>query len=53
MEVKLTSAQWESLKRLVRQGEMGQAALGVPVEVVNGDEKIEITSDEVTIVLAD
>ncbi len=51
MEIKLTRAQWAALKPLVRQGDRAERALGLPVEIDNGDQKIKITSDEVVLTL--
>ena len=53
MEIVLTTAQWASMMPLVKQGHRAQKALGVPVEIDNGDQKIEIEASGVTITLAD
>lgn len=48
----LTVSEWAHLKGIVAQGERVERALGIPVEVINGDTKIEINEDAVTISLA-
>lgn len=53
MVITLTTAQWAALVPLVKQGQRAQRALGIPVEIDNGDQKIEIKADEVKITLAD
>ncbi|GAG83848.1 unnamed protein product [marine sediment metagenome] len=53
MIITLTPAQWESLASLVTQGRMAQVALGLPTEIVNSDQRIEIADDEVVIELTD
>lgn len=53
MEITLTPAQWEILKGVVAQGVQAEARLGLPIEIVNGDEKIEITAEETKITLSD
>jgi len=47
----LTAAQWRALKGIVLQGKMAERALGLPLEITNGDQKIEITEEETTITL--
>ena len=51
MEIELTRAQWESLKPLVSAAARAQRTLGVPLEIDNGDQKIEIDEAEVKITL--
>jgi len=51
MEIKLTSAQWELLKSLVTQGIQSEVRLGLPIEIINGDQKIEIDTKETKITL--
>jgi len=53
MKIKLTPAQWKSLKPLVIQGKRAEAKLGLPLEIDNGDQKIEITTEETEITIAD
>lgn len=53
MVITLTPAQWAALVPLIKVGQRAQARLGLPIELDNGDQKIEIKSDEVKIVLAD
>lgn len=53
MNITLTRTQWESLKDLVLLGKRTERALGLSIEIVNGDQKIEITSEETIIVLDD
>ncbi len=45
MEIKLNASQWADLKRMVSLGAQAERRLGVPVEVTNGDSKIEINQD--------
>ena len=53
MQIVLTSLQWDSLKALVSQGDLAVKQLGLPVEIANSDQKIEIEADEVKITLED
>ena len=53
MEITLTRAQWTKLKVIVNSGKRVEDKLGVPVDIDNGDQKIEIATDEVKITLAD
>ena len=53
MKIILTRAQWENLYAIVNHGKQCETALGRPTEIVNSDQKIEITDDEVKIILAD
>lgn len=53
MEIALTRAQWEALMPLVRMGERAEQRLGLPIELDNGDQHIEIKKDEVKIILED
>jgi len=52
-QIELTLTQWGKLKGIVAQGERAERALGPPVEVINGDTKIEIEENQVTIELED
>lgn len=52
MEIELTPTQWELLKALVSQGKMAEAKLGLPIEVTNGDQKIEIDAEKTIITLS-
>ena len=45
MEIKLTADGWADLKRMVTLGAQAERRLGLPVEVINGDSKIEIDRD--------
>lgn len=51
VEINLTLAEWDILKDLIHMAERGERRLGVPLEIHNGDQKIEITSSEVKILL--
>ena len=51
MIITLTLKQWNKLYPLVVQGRRAQQKLGLPIELDNGDQKIEIASDEVKITL--
>lgn len=53
MLITLTPIQWKDLKALVIQGKRSEVTLGLPVELVNGDQDIEITEDETKITLND
>ena len=53
MIITLTLAQWNALYPLVVQGKRAQAKLGLPIDLDNGDQQIEITADEVKITLED
>ena len=53
MEITLTAIQWRNLQAIVNIGKRAENKLGVPVDIDNGDQKIEIGSDEVKITLAD
>ena len=53
MQIILTSLQWENLKALVSQGDLATKQLGLPVEIKNSDQAIEIEADEVKITLDD
>ncbi len=53
MIIILTRAQWKSIVPLLKQGLGAEQSLGVPVEIENGDQKIEIAADEVKITLVD
>ena len=51
MKIKLTRVQWEKLAPIVSQGKLAKLRLGLPVEITNGDQKIEISETEVKITL--
>lgn len=51
MDINLTRTQWEALIPLVAQGRRSEVRLGLPIELDNGDQHIEIKADEVKIVL--
>ncbi len=51
VEIKLTRAQWKALVPLVRAGERLEDRLGLPIELDNGDQHIEITASETKIKL--
>ncbi len=53
MEITLTRAQWKALVPIVKAGARLEKALGLPIELDNGDQYIEITADETTIKLED
>ena len=53
MKIKLTYEQWIALIPLVKVGHRAEGSLGLPVEIDNGDQKIEIKEDEVKITLLD
>ena len=53
MEITLTPVQWNSLKVIVDQGKLAEMQLGLPIELVNGDQKIKIEEEEVEITLED
>ncbi len=52
-EIKLTRAQWVSMMPLVRVGERAEQKLGLPIDLNNGDQHIEIGEDEIKIILED
>ena len=51
MEFNLTRAQWEALTPLVKVGHRAEQRLGLPIELDNGNQHIEIKETEVKIVL--
>jgi len=53
MKIKLTRAQWLKLTPIVKAAVRDERTLGLPLEIDNGDQKIEITGDEVKITLED
>ncbi len=53
MEIMLTRAQWKAIKPLIKAAEIAEASLGRPVEIDNGDQKIEIADSEIKITLID
>ena len=53
MKIKLTRKQWRALVPLVNQAARSERVLGVPLQIDNGDQKIEIEVDEIKITLVD
>ena len=53
MNIKLTSHQWIDLKKIVTLGITAERRLGYPIEIINGDTKIEIEESETKIVLTE
>jgi len=53
MIIVLTHAQWELMMPLVRQGQRAEEVLGLPIDLDNGNQQIEITAEEVKITLED
>ena len=53
MEIVLTIAQWQYLKKIVAQGKRAETTLSKPVEVTNAKVGIEVETDAVTITLPD
>ncbi len=53
MEIILTRAQWVALMPLVKVGHRAEQRLGLPVELDNGDQHIEIKKNEIKIILED
>ncbi len=53
MEITLTRAQWKALVPIVKAGARLEKALGLPLDIDNGDQKIEIDSEETKITLED
>lgn len=53
MLITLTREQWGDLVPLVKQGHRAEHALGTPVDIDNGDQKIEIDAEEIKITLED
>ena len=53
MLITLTHEQWVAMLPLVKMGERAEATLGLPIDLDNGDQQIEIREDEVKITLAD
>ncbi len=51
MIITLTLAQWNKLHPLVVQGKRAQLKLGLPINLDNGDQRIQITAEEVKIQL--
>ncbi len=49
--IALTPAQWKALKPLVDQGRQAERSLGLPVEVINGDQQIQNTAERIVILL--
>ena len=53
MIITLTYAQWENLVPLVRQGYRAELALGLPIDLDNGNQRIMVGADEVKLQLED
>ncbi len=53
MEIKLTRAQWVAMLPLVKMGERAEQRLGIPIDLDNGNQHIEIKQDEIKIILED
>ena len=53
MEIILTISQWRKLIDIVIAGTHAEGRLGLPIEIDNGDQKIEIDGGEVKITLSD
>jgi len=53
MEIELTRAQWEAVIPLVKMGQRAEKRLGLPIELDNGDQHIEIKENEIKIILED
>ena len=53
MLITLTRAQWVAVVPLIKVGQRAEDQLGLPVQIDNGDQLIEINEDEVKITLAD
>ena len=53
MKIKLTRVQWDRLVPIVSQGRRAELRLGLPVEITNGDQTIQIKEDEIKITLED
>lgn len=53
MQIVLTHAQWEAMMPLVKMGQRAEERLGLPIDLDNGDQHIEIKEDEVKIILED
>jgi len=53
MIIILTHAQWHLMMPLVKMAYRAEETLGLPIDLDNGDQQIEIREDEVKITLAD
>ncbi len=53
MKIKLTRKQWRAIVPLIQQATRAERTLGVPLDIDNGDQKIEIKVDEIKITLVD
>lgn len=51
MIITLTYEQWETLVPIIRMGARAEMTLGLPIDLDNGDQQIEITANEVKITL--
>ena len=53
MEIILTAEQWADLKKIVALGAHAERRTDLPIEVINGDIKVEISETETKINLID
>ncbi len=53
MEIKLTRAQYLKLAPIIRAAMRDEKTLGLPLEIDNGDQKIEVSADETKITLTE
>ncbi len=53
MEIVLTRQQWVNLVPIIKVGRRCELKLGLPIELDNGDQHIEIKADEIKIILED
>lgn len=53
MDITLTRAQWQSLTNLVSQAKLAELSMDLPIEISNGDNKIEVSAEATEIELAD
>ena len=45
----LSPAAWREIKGIVTQGALAERGLGKPIEVINGETKIVITDEQISI----
>lgn len=53
MLITLTHEQWVAMVPIIKMGARAEMALGLPIDLDNGDQHIEIKADEVKITLID
>ena len=53
MKIELTPHQWTDLKKIVALGAAAERRMGLPIEVINGDVKIDIKESATEITLED